>query len=126
MRHASSIPFTFLPWCVFVTGSSPPPGNGMKVSDTGLDGFEIGLLAILRHFCTSFCTPHSQAWMTAYGIATERWGVSNGPKAAQSLLAVAEAMRRARPKRVQTSRSCPFPMPSKSSWRLPNVAPKNC
>jgi len=97
VRHAPNIPFTFLSWCIFVTGCSHPPGNGMKVSDTGLDAFEIGLLAVLRHFCTSFCTPHSQAWMTAYGIATERWGISDGPKAAQSLLAVAEAMRRSRP-----------------------------
>ncbi|NJS39155.1 MAG: hypothetical protein HC783_09165 [Rhodobacteraceae bacterium] len=72
----------------------------MKISDTGLDGFEIGLLALLRHFCTSFSAPHSQAWMNAYCIATERWGINDGPKAAQSLLVVTEAMRR--------SRSTPF------------------
>lgn len=73
------------------------PSDEMHVSDCGLDGFEIGLLAVLRNFCTSFCSPQSQAWMNAYGLATQRWGISDGPKAAQSLLAVAEAMRRSRP-----------------------------
>ncbi len=72
------------------------PANIMPVSDTGFDAFEIGLLAVLRHFCNCFCAPQSQAWLNAYGIATERWGISEGPKAAQSLLAVAEAMRRSR------------------------------
>ena len=74
-----------------------PPVNGTHVSDTDLDAFEVGLLAVLRNFCTSFCAPQSQAWMNAYGIATERWGISDGPKAAHSLLTVAEAMRRSRP-----------------------------
>ena len=78
-------------------GCDHPPSDAMQVSDTGLDAFEISMLAVLRHFCTSFCTPQSHAWMTAYGIATERWGISDGPKAAQCLLAVAEAMRRSRP-----------------------------
>ncbi|NKB16843.1 MAG: hypothetical protein HC774_08325 [Sphingomonadales bacterium] len=88
----------------------------MKVSDTGLDAFEIGLLAVLRHFCTSFCAPHSQAWMTAYGIATERWGISDGPKAAQSLLAVAEAMRRSRP--------TTFVFPARPVWSAANASPR--
>ncbi len=73
-----------------------PPANTMPVSEIGFDAFEIGLLAVLRHFCTCFCAPQSQAWLNAYDIATERWGISEGPKAAQSLLAVAEAMRRSR------------------------------
>ena len=73
-----------------------PSSDATRVADTGLDTFEVGLLAVLRYFCTSFCTPQSQAWMHAYGIALERWGISDGPKAAQSLLTVAEAMRRSR------------------------------
>ena len=80
-----------------MSGCNHPPSEAMRVSDTGFDAFEIGLLAVLRNFCTSYCAPQSQAWMNAYGIATERWGISDGPKAAQSLLAVAEAMRRSRP-----------------------------
>jgi hypothetical protein len=71
--------------------------SAINLSDTGFDAFEIGLLAVLRRFCTSFCTPQSQAWMGAYGIATELWGISDGPRAAQCLLAVVEAMRRSRP-----------------------------
>jgi glutamate mutase epsilon subunit len=80
-----------------VSGCNHPPADGMRVADSDLDAFEVGLLAVLRHFCTSFCAPQSKAWMNAYGIATERWGISAGPKAAQSLLTAAEAMRRSRP-----------------------------
>jgi hypothetical protein len=80
-----------------MSGCNHPPANGMRVANTNLDAFEVGLLAVLRNFCTSFSAPQSQAWMNAYGIATERWGISIGPKAAQSLLTVAEAMRRSRP-----------------------------
>jgi hypothetical protein len=78
-------------------GCNHPPTSAMQVSDMRLDAFEIGLLAVLRNFCTSFCTPQSQAWMTADSIATECWGISEGPKAAHSLLTLAEAMRRSRP-----------------------------
>ena len=80
-----------------MSGCDHPPAGVVKVSDIGLDTFENGLLTVLRHFCTSFCAPQSQAWMRAYGIATERWGISDGPRAAQCLLTVAEAMRRSRP-----------------------------
>ena len=80
-----------------MSGCDHPPSDAMPVSDTGLDAFEVGLLAVLRHFCTSFCAPQSQAWRSAYGIAAERWGINDGPKAAQCLLTVAEAMRRSRP-----------------------------
>lgn len=80
-----------------MSGCNHPPSDAMHVSDAGFDAFEIGLLAVLRNFCTSFCAPQSQAWINAYGIATERWGIGDGPKAAQSLLSVAEAMRRSRP-----------------------------
>lgn len=74
-----------------------PPTTACKVSDVGFDRFEIALLAVLRHFCTSLSSPQSQAWINAYGIAAEHWGISEGPKAAQCMLMAAEAMRRARP-----------------------------
>ncbi|MES2664461.1 MAG: hypothetical protein V4712_00075 [Pseudomonadota bacterium] len=66
------------------------------VPSVGLDGFELGLLTVLRHFCVSFADPQSQDWMQAYGFATRTWGISAGPKAAQALFTIFDAMRRSR------------------------------
>ncbi len=67
------------------------------LASAGLDGFEQGLLTVLRHFCVSFADPQSQDWMQAFGSATHQWGISTGPKAAQSLFAVFDTMRCTRP-----------------------------
>lgn len=70
--------------------------DALPIDALGLDEFETGLLAVLRHFLTSFSTPESQAWQSAYGIATQRWGMARGPQIAQGLLTVIHAMRQAR------------------------------
>ncbi|NUB44328.1 hypothetical protein GEU84_008035 [Fertoebacter nigrum] len=70
----------------------PHPGD-MPLEQAGLDGFETGLLALLRHFCASFATPETQGWVLAFRIAVERWGPRDGPATGQALLAVAQAMR---------------------------------
>ena len=50
------------------------------------------MLVVLRHFLTSFAKPETQAWIMAFGIAGERWGVSDGARMAQGLLAVVQAV----------------------------------
>ena len=66
------------------------------VESLGLDATEQGLLAVVRHFLTSFAQPETQAWIMAYGTATERWGHSDGARLAQGVLAVLQAALRAR------------------------------
>ena len=66
------------------------------VDGLGLDGAEVGMLAVLRHFLTSFAKPESQAWIMAFGIAGERWGSSDGARMAQAMLGVLQAVTRCR------------------------------
>lgn len=73
-----------------------PTSDMIPVSALALDEFETGLLAIMRHFMTAFSRPETQAWQTAFAIATERWGIARGPQVAQGLLAVISSMRHAR------------------------------
>ncbi len=67
----------------------------------GFDEFERGLLIVLRHLMTSYARPESQAWELAFGIAVERWGVADGPRIAQGVLAVVQALRRCRTARFR-------------------------
>ncbi|MEH7829091.1 hypothetical protein [Gemmobacter denitrificans] len=62
------------------------------LASLGLDATEVGALAVLRHFMTSFAQPESQAWTHAFDIACERWGIAEGPRLAQGLLAVLRAV----------------------------------
>lgn len=66
------------------------------LAEVGLDDFETGLLKVLRHFCVSFAEPQSQGWIAGYGTATDLWGISAGPKAAQAVFLVLDAMQRRR------------------------------
>ncbi len=66
------------------------------VDGLGLDATEQGLLVVVRHFLTSFAKPETQAWIMAFGIASERWGQSDGARMAQGLLAVLQAALQAR------------------------------
>lgn len=70
--------------------------DAVPLETLGLDHFEIGLLAVTRHFMTAFARPESQAWQNAYAIAAERWGQARGPQIAHGLLAVIQALRQAR------------------------------
>lgn len=70
--------------------------SDMPVAGSGLDEFEVGLLAVARHFIISFAAPDTQSWAVALAIASERWGISQGARAAVSMLTVIDAMRRAR------------------------------
>jgi len=74
----------------------PKRKGDIPVTSAGLDEFELGLLSVARHFIISFAAPDTQSWTIALNIASERWGISEGARAAVSLLAVIEAMRRAR------------------------------
>lgn len=68
-------------------------GERLPVTALDLDETEQGLLVVMRHFLTSFAQPASQAWTLAFGLAAERWGLSEGPARAQALLAVLMALR---------------------------------
>lgn len=61
------------------------------------DDFELGLLAVLRHFSKSYEAPEQQAWQHAYMIAVERWGERIGLTTAYSLMKVVQAVCRCRP-----------------------------
>lgn len=73
-----------------------PSADAVPVETLGLDDFETGLLAVLRHFLTAYARPESQAWQSAFQIAAERWGQARGPQIAMSLLPVLQALRGAR------------------------------
>ena len=73
-----------------------PSADAVPVETLGLDDFETGLLAVLRHFLTAFAHPESQAWQTAFRVAGERWGEARGPQIAMGLLQVLHSMRGAR------------------------------
>lgn len=62
------------------------------VESLGLDGFETGVLAVLRHVCLSFAAPEGQSWRHAFAIATERWGPARGPEVVTGLLPVLDAL----------------------------------
>jgi hypothetical protein len=73
-----------------------PSEDAVPVEALGLDGFETGLLSILRHFLTAFARPDTQAWQTAFAISCERWDAVKGPQVALALLSVIHALRQAR------------------------------
>ncbi|MBO6919203.1 MAG: hypothetical protein JJ858_12280 [Rhizobiaceae bacterium] len=61
------------------------------------DEFELGLLAVLRHFSKSYTVPENQTWQHAYLIAAERWGERIGLSTAYALMKVIQAVSRCRP-----------------------------
>lgn len=63
-----------------------------SVDSLGLDATEEAMLTVLRHFLTSFAKPESQAWIMAFGLAGERWGLSDGARMAQGMLGVLQAV----------------------------------
>lgn len=73
-----------------------PTPDAIPVASLGLDDFETGLLAVMRHFLTAFARPESQAWQSAYAGAAERWGAARGPQVAHGLLAVIQTVRQVR------------------------------
>jgi hypothetical protein len=73
-----------------------PSPDAVPVETLGLDPFETGLLAVLRHFLTAFARPETLAWQSAFTLATERWGEARGPQIAMGLLPVLQALRGAR------------------------------
>jgi hypothetical protein len=75
-----------------MTDLCPPRPNTVLVDTLALDDLELGVLSVLRHFLTSFAQPDTQAWTVAFTIATERWGVAEGPRLAQGVLAVLQAL----------------------------------
>lgn len=74
----------------------PNTSGVIAVEQLGFDPFEAGVLAITRHFMTSFDAPHLQAWQTGFAVAVERWGQDIGLNAAYAVLKLVQALRRAR------------------------------
>lgn len=67
------------------------------IDSLGFDEFELGLLAVLRHFSKSYEAPEKQTWQHAYLIAAERWGERIGLSSAYALMKVIQAVSRCRP-----------------------------
>ncbi|WP_333815136.1 hypothetical protein [Tabrizicola sp.] len=73
-----------------------PSADAVPVETLGLDEFETGLLAVLRHFLTAYARPETQDWQMAFRVAGERWGEARGPQIAMGLLSVLQSLRGAR------------------------------
>lgn len=73
-----------------------PSDDAVPLASLGLDGFETGVLAVVRHFLNSFTRPETQGWRSAYAIAVERWGEAKGLPVAQGALGLLDAVRQAR------------------------------
>lgn len=67
-----------------------------RLSDLTADEFEIGLVAVMRHFLMARQQPDSQAWEIAFQIAVERWGDEIGLAAAFKSSALIRAVLKAR------------------------------
>ena len=74
------------------------PQDLVLIDELPFDDFELGLLAVLRHFSKSYESPEYQTWQHAYLIATERWGERIGLSAAYALMKVTQAVCRCRPR----------------------------
>jgi hypothetical protein len=68
------------------------PSDDLPVEALGLDAFETGLLAILRHLCASFVEPGGHGWRRALAIAAERWQPGEGCLILRDLLPVLDAL----------------------------------
>ncbi len=61
------------------------------------DGFERGLLPVMRHFVLSLTQPKTQAWQHAFSVATERWGRDQGLVLAHLVFKIVKATLHTRP-----------------------------
>lgn len=73
-----------------------PSADAVPVETLGLDEFETGLLAVLRHFLTAFARPETQGWQTAFAVSAQRWGEAKGPQIAMGLLSMLQSLRGSR------------------------------
>lgn len=70
--------------------------KSVRLETLELDEFERGILAVARHFLTSFETSEFQFWARAYGAAAEYWGETVGLAVAHRLQKVIRAVLDAR------------------------------
>ena len=80
------------PLAPFVVVRVPAPGDNLPVHALGLDAFETGVLALMRHLCASFGDPDGHAWRRALAIASERWQPGEGCRIVLDLLTVLDAL----------------------------------
>ncbi len=64
---------------------------------TEFDGFERGLLPVMRHFILSFTEPETQAWQHAFTVAIEHWGRNQGLVLAHLVFKIIKATLHTRP-----------------------------
>ena len=70
-----------------------PEGNERLVDDMGYGPAERALLDLMRLYFLTFADPHSHAWMRTGTIASAHFGHAQGPRIAQALLNVVNAVR---------------------------------
>jgi hypothetical protein len=70
--------------------------RGEPVSRLGYGPAELAVLAIVRHYCSSFAMPDRQGWIAAISAALSHFGDERGPETAVAVLASLQALRRSR------------------------------
>jgi len=71
-------------------------GFGAAVGELGYDEIDRQILAILRHYFTSFAAPERQGWVSAIAASMRDFGDARGPEIAVAVLSAVQAMRGAR------------------------------
>lgn len=86
----------------FAVVRNPAPEDDLPVGSLGLDDFETGVLALLRHLCASLTDPGGHGWRRALTVAAERWQPGAGCRIVLDLLPVLDALASVRRRSFRT------------------------
>jgi hypothetical protein len=70
----------------------PSDKDRQPVAALALDGFETGLLAVIRHLGCQAAGETRDAWRVALAVACERWGQADGAAVVLGLMPVLDAL----------------------------------
>jgi hypothetical protein len=70
----------------------PTDKDRQPVAALALDGFETGLLAVIRHLGCQITGEGRDAWRVALAVACERWGQADGAAVVLGLMPVLDAL----------------------------------
>lgn len=68
-------------------------GKGEPIWRLGYTPEELAILAVMRHYCTSFAMPDRQTWVAAIMTSLSDFGDDRGPETAVAVLAVLQSVR---------------------------------
>lgn len=72
-----------------------------RLTDYPYDGFELGVLRILRFFLMSFQAPKSQPWIDGFQYADQHFGPEKGPLMAKAIMDITCVLRGTRTSDIQ-------------------------